>query len=55
MVSRLHQLTIEQFDELITSGQFEGSRQRVDLLNGELRFKSPAGPFHDDILTYLED
>lgn len=51
--TRLGHTTIEEFERLIDSGVFARSRQRVDLLYGEIRFMSPAGPNHEDIVTYL--
>jgi Uma2 family endonuclease len=55
MITYAERMTIEQFEELLDSGRYEKSRERVELIRGELRIMSPAGPDHDEVLTYLED
>lgn len=53
MISRVGHITIKDFEQMIARGEFDKTRERVDLIRGELRFMSPAGPDHSDILTYL--
>lgn len=55
MSTRTQQATISEFDQLVTRWEAEKVTARVDLIRGEVRFMSPAGPEHEDILTYLED
>ena len=47
-------LTGTEFDSMVERGAFDviGPR-KVELIRGELRFKNPAGPIHNDYITYL--
>ena len=47
-------LTNAEYDEMIRRGAFDRLDRQVELIRGELREMSPAGPMHDD-LTYLSD
>ena len=38
---------------MVEKGAFEGIEKKIELMRGELRERSPAGPIHDDILPYL--
>lgn len=48
-------LTVEQFDRMIAEGYFEtrGPRQRIELIEGELRTMSPIGPPHESVVDFL--
>src|SRR4051812_29158074 len=53
MISRSRHLTVEDFEEMVNRGDFETRPGRVDLIRGELRFMSPAGPEHSEVVAYL--
>ena len=46
-------ITIPEYDALIRCGAFQVLSRRVELIRGELTEMTPAGPLHDDIITYL--
>jgi Uma2 family endonuclease len=48
-------MSVAEFEDLVASGEFDQTGQRIDLIRGELRVMSPAGPDHSDITTYLEE
>ncbi len=53
-MSTVAQITIRQYDRMIAKGVFDGpSRQRVELIYGELRMLSPIGPTHEDVVDEL--
>lgn len=54
-MSTTTRLTIEQFDQMIADGAFDNPlrRERIELVDGELRQMSPIGPVHDDIVRRL--
>jgi Uma2 family endonuclease len=54
-MSTIARLTIEQYDRMIASGVFETGllRQRIELIDGELREMSPIGPQHEDGVVVL--
>jgi hypothetical protein len=53
MIQRPEPITIERYDQMIADGEFDGLEERVELIRGELHFMSPAGPYHGDVITYL--
>jgi Uma2 family endonuclease len=53
MITHTEPMTVAQFEQLINEGRWEKSRERVELIRGELRIMSPAGPDHDAVLVYL--
>ena len=55
MIAHVGHMSVAEFEDLVASGEFDGTGQRVDLIRGELRIMSPAGPDHSDITTYLEE
>lgn len=47
-------ITGAEFDAMAEAGAFDTLEHRkVELIRGELLFISPAGPIHDDLITYL--
>lgn len=52
MSTTLH-LTIDEFDRMVLCGAFDHLRRKIELIRGELREMNPAGPLHDDLITYL--
>ncbi len=53
-MSTILKLTIAEYDRWIERGLFDGlSRRRIELIHGELREMSPAGPFHEELIRYL--
>jgi Uma2 family endonuclease len=46
-------LTAEEYDSMIQRGAFNGLQRRIELIRGELREMSPAGPVHEDYVDYL--
>ncbi len=53
-MSVLTKLTGADFDSMVERGAFDGiAPRKVELIRGELRFMSPAGPIHDDYIDYL--
>src|SRR5687767_6618820 len=55
-MSTIPKFTIAAYDRLIERGMFDGpDHRRIELIRGELREISPAGPFHDDLIRILDD
>lgn len=56
-MSTTTRLSIEQYDQMIADGVFERriSRDRVELIDGELRQMSPIGPPHEDVVDLLNE
>jgi len=52
MSTGLH-LTADEFDRMIERGAFDHLNRKIELIRGELREMNPAGPIHDDLITYL--
>jgi len=54
-MSTTTRLTIEQFDQMIADGVFEKGprRERIELIEGELREMSSIGPVHNAIVRRL--
>lgn len=46
-------LSVDQYERMIARGAFEGLDRRIELIHGELREMSPAGPLHDAYIRYL--
>jgi Uma2 family endonuclease len=55
-MSTLARITGADFDAMVARGAFDmiGPR-KVELIHGELRFRNPAGPAHDDHIEFLND
>ncbi len=54
MPSTLH-LSLAEYDSMVHVGAFDRIERRVELIRGELIAMNPAGPIHDDLITYLTD
>ncbi len=54
-MSTIARVTIEQYDRMIAGGVFETGlqRQRIELIEGELREMSPIGPRHENVADLL--
>jgi Uma2 family endonuclease len=52
MPSTLH-LSLSEFDSMVRAGAFDCIDRKVELIRGELIEMNPAGPVHDDLITYL--
>lgn len=46
-------LTMDEFDRMVHCGAFDHLNRKIELIRGELREMNPAGPLHDDLITYL--
>ena len=52
--SRLLKITGAQFDSMVEHGAFDDfPPSKIELIHGELRIVSPAGPIHCDLIDYL--
>jgi Uma2 family endonuclease len=52
-MSTILKLSIEEYSRMIEHGAFDLLHRRIELIRGELREMSPAGPVHDDLITFL--
>jgi Uma2 family endonuclease len=46
-------LTADEFDQMVERGAFDHLNRKIELFRGELREMNPAGPIHDDLISYL--
>ena len=54
MIQSLH-LTLSEYDTMVNLGVFNHVDRKVELIRGELVEMNPAGPVHDDFVTYLNN
>lgn len=54
MLTTLH-LTVPEYDAMVRRGAFDGLDRKVELIRGELTEMNPAGPVHDDLITFLNN
>ena len=53
-MSTIPQVTVEQYDEMIARGDFDGPhRRRAELIYGEVYEMSPIGSIHEEIVDLL--
>ena len=52
-MSTVLRLSPEEYDRMIANGAFVGIKRRIELIRGELREMSPAGPVHEDYIDFL--
>ncbi len=46
-------LTADEYDQMVERGAFDHLNRKIELIRGELREMNPAGPVHDDLITFL--
>ena len=54
MITSLH-LTLAEYDQMVRVGAFDAIPRKIELIRGELTEMNPAGPIHDDLITYLNN
>jgi Uma2 family endonuclease len=54
MIQSLH-LSLDEYDHMVQVGAFDNLGRKIELIHGELIEMNPAGPLHDDLITYLND
>ncbi len=54
MIQSLH-LSLAEYDQMVLRGAFDMLDRKIELIRGELIEMNPAGPLHDDLITYLTD
>jgi Uma2 family endonuclease len=48
--------SVEEFDQMLAEGLFDGENQRrVELIHGEILEMAPPGPLHEDIVDLLNE
>lgn len=47
-------LSVAEYDQMILRGAFDGLQKRIELFRGELIEMNPAGPVHDDYISFLK-
>lgn len=53
-MSTTAKLSGAEFDAMVLKGAFDCVQsKKVELIHGEIRFRDPAGPLHDDLIDYL--
>jgi len=52
LATALH-LTLAEYDSMVQVGAFDRLERKIELIRGELIEMNPAGPVHDDLITYL--
>jgi Uma2 family endonuclease len=52
MITTLH-LSLDEYDTMVKVGAFDRLERKIELIRGELIEMNPAGPIHDDLITYL--
>jgi len=53
MILRTLHLSLAEYDAMVRKGAFDDLNRRVELIRGEVVEMNPAGPLHDDYITYL--
>ncbi|WP_182867571.1 Uma2 family endonuclease [Rhodopirellula sp. JC639] len=52
MTTALH-VTVDEFDTMVDRGAFDHLNRKIELIRGKLYEMNPAGPLHDDLITFL--
>ena len=52
MSTALH-LTLAEYDSMVRVGAFDAIPRKIELIRGVITEMNPAGPIHDDLITYL--
>ena len=52
MSTGLH-LTTDEYGRMVECGAFDHLYRKIELIRGEIREMNPAGPVHNDYITYL--
>jgi Uma2 family endonuclease len=55
MILRTLHLNLAEYDAMVLKGAFEDLNRRIELIRGEIVEMNPAGPVHDDCVTYLNN
>jgi Uma2 family endonuclease len=53
MILRTLHLSLAEYAAMVLKGAFDDLNRRVELIRGEVVEMNPAGPLHDDYITYL--
>lgn len=53
MILRTLHLSLAEYDAMVLKGAFDDLNRRIELIRGEIVEINPAGPVHDDYITYL--
>ena len=48
-------LSLAEYDLMVRVGAFDRIERKIELIRGELLEMNPAGPIHDDLITYLNN
>ena len=54
MPTTLH-LSLAEYDQMVRVGALDTIPRKIELIRGELLEMNPAGPIHDDLITYLNN
>ena len=46
-------LTADEYGRMVECGAFDHLHRKIELIRGEIREMNPAGPAHNDYITYL--
>lgn len=52
-MSKTLQVTVHEYDQMVERGAFEHLVGKIELVRGEICQMNPAGPVHDDLISYL--
>jgi Uma2 family endonuclease len=55
MILRTLHLNLAEYDAMVLKGAFDDLNRRIELIRGEIVEMNPAGPVHDDYVTYLNN
>jgi len=52
-MSTILQVDAAEYDRMVECGAFDHLHRKIELIRGEIRQMNPAGPLHDDLISYL--